>query len=309
MEIIYDQTKLNADCAVTLGVFDGVHLGHRELLKQVNAIAKSKGLQTTVVTFNKHPLSVLNPERAPKMLTTTKRKLELLEETGLVNNVLLIDFNIAIAHLEATDFIKDVFVDQLNTKAICVGENFSFGHDRKGNVDLLKSQSQEYGFEVFPLELLQSDSEHKPISSTLIRQYISVGDVVEAKKYLGRAHEISGVVVHGDHKGRELGYPTANTQVDKNLAIPNDGVYAGRVLVKNKIDQSCISIGVRPTFHDDNIRVVEPYILDFDQDIYFENISIMFEEKIRDQQVFSSVDDLIDQIELDCLQTRKIVEN
>lgn len=106
-----------------------------------------------------------------------------------------------------------------------------------------------------------------------------------------------------------MGYPTANTQVDKNLAIPNDGVYAGRVLVKNKIDQSCISIGVRPTFHDDNIRVVEPYILDFDQDIYFENISIMFEEKIRDQQVFSSVDDLIDQIELDCLQTRKIVEN
>ena len=278
MEIIYDQTKLTSDSAITLGVFDGVHLGHRALLKTVNNIAKEKGLQTTVVTFNKHPLSILNPQRAPKMLTSTKKKLELLEETGLIDNILLIDFNIAVAHLEANDFIKDVFVDQLNGKAICIGENFSFGHDRKGNVQLLEEMSDQYGYEVIPLNLVEAENTvgQQCISSTLIRQYISVGDVSVARKYLGRPHEITGIVVHGDHKGRELGYPTANMQVDSNIAIPSDGVYAGSVIVKGELYKSAISV--------------------------------IFQEKLRDQLVFSSITDLISQIDLDCDKTRQIVK-
>lgn len=309
MEIIYDQTKLNSESAVTLGVFDGVHLGHRELLKQVNTIAKEKGLKTTVVTFNKHPLSIIAPERAPKMLTSTKKKLELLEETGLVDNVLLIDFNIAVAHQEAQDFVENVFVKQLNAKVISVGQNFIFGHNRKGNVDLLKELSSKYKYDVVPVDLHESQNAlGQPISSTLIRQHISVGDIPSATKLLGRTHEISGVVVHGDHMGRKLGYPTANTEVDINIAIPSDGVYAGTVIVKGQTYKSAISIGVRPTFHDDNVRVIEPHILDFDEDIYFETISICFDEKIRDQQVFGSMDELIKQIEQDCSKTREIVK-
>jgi riboflavin kinase/FMN adenylyltransferase len=310
MEIIYDQTKLPIESCVTLGVFDGVHLGHQSLLKHVNDIAKSNDLQTTVVTFNKHPLSIIAPERAPKMLSSTKRKLELLEESGLVDNVLLIDFNIGVAHQDAIDFIKGVFVNQLNAKVISVGNNFSFGHERKGNVELLKQYSKELGYNVEPIELLDSvtDLNSKPVSSTLIRQYISVGEVALARQCLGRPHELSGVVVHGDHMGRKLGYPTANTEVDASLAVPSDGVYAGKVIVKNKVHKACISIGVRPMFHDDNIRVIEPHILDFDEDIYFENITIMFDAKLRDQQIFSSVDALVAQIEVDCLKTREIVK-
>lgn len=310
MNVIYDQTKLSAQSAITLGVFDGVHLGHRELLKKIHEIAQSKDLETTVVTFNKHPLSVLSPERAPKMLTSTKRKLELFDETGLVDNVLLLDFNIALAHLEPEDFIKKVLVEQLNAKAICVGANFSFGRDRKGNVQLLTELADKYGYEMLPIELIAAENaiDQQPVSSTLIRQYISVGDVKSAEKFLGRNHEITGVVVHGDHQGRELGYPTANTEVEDSIALPSDGVYAGTVVVQGKTFKSAISIGVRPTFHDDNVRVIEPHILDFNEDIYFETITIKFEEKLRDQQVFSSIDALIQQIEEDCKTTREVIK-
>lgn len=309
MNIIYDQTKLESNSAITLGVFDGVHLGHRELLKRINIAAKEKELETTVVTFNKHPMSVLSPERSPKMLTSTKRKLELFEETTLVDNVLLLDFTIALAHLEPEDFIENVLVDQLNAKAICVGQNFSFGRERRGNVQMLQDLASKYGYEMLSIDLIEAENslDQQPISSTLIRQYISVGDVASAQKFLGRPHEITGVVVHGDHQGRELGYPTANTEIDDAIAIPSDGVYAGTVIVDDKEYRSAISIGVRPTFHEDNVRVIEPHILDFDEDIYFKTLTIKFEQKLRDQQVFSSLESIIEQIELDCETTREII--
>ena len=299
MEIIRGNEKYNNDTVVTVGVFDGVHSGHQKLLNLLNAEAKLRNLKSCVVTFDCHPLSVVAPDHAPKMLLTLDRKLELLKESGLVDVVLVVSFNAVRAAQSAEDFVKEVLVEQLNAKSILIGENFQFGHGRRGDFAMLKELSGKFGYGVEKVSLLCNESE-SPVSSTLIRQYISVGNVKKAKELLTRPHELAGVVVSGDQVGNKLGYPTANTKVDESMCIPADGVFAGRaVLQSGKSHKSAISIGVRPMFHDDNIRVIEPHLLDFNEEIYGQPITIEFEEKLREQLVLANVDELIAQIDKD----------
>lgn len=304
MEIISSADKIDRECAVTIGVFDGVHAGHQKLLNQLDTVSKENSLARAIVTFDVHPLTVLAPGHAPKMLLSLERKLELLEESGLVDFVVVIKFDAVRAAQSAQDFVTEVLVEQLNARHILVGSNFAFGHARRGNVAMLKEMGIENNFVVDPIDLMVNESE-SPVSSTLIRQYISVGNIEKANELLTRPHELTGIVSHGDKVGTDLGYPTANTEVDESMCIPADGVYSGKAEVEagNKF-LSAISIGVRPMFHEDNIRVIEPHLLDFDDDIYGQNLTITFEKKLRDQMVLPSVDALIEQIDKDIQQVR-----
>lgn len=307
MDILSPTDTFDGNSIVTIGVFDGVHSGHQKLLGLLDEKAKQENLKRVVITFDVHPASIIAPERAPHMLVSLARKLELLEESGCVDAVLVVPFTQSRVAQSAQDFVTEVIVNQLHAKRVLVGENFHFGYKRQGDVELLRRMGKEHNFDVDPLELYVHDGQHI-VSSTLIRQYISVGDVAHAGELLTRPHEISGEVVHGDHMGRELGYPTANTEVVIVTAIPSDGVYAGRVtLPRGDTYRSCISVGVRPMFHEDNIRVIEAHLLDFDEDIYTQIITIEFTEKLRDQMVLDSVDDLVAQIERDVARTREIV--
>lgn len=307
MRIISSKDALEKGSALTIGVFDGVHVGHRALLSRVSDVAGSE-LERVVVTFDKHPLNVVAPARAPKMISTLKKKLELLEKTNLVDSALVIEFNPIRAAQSAEDFVKEVLVEKLNVKKILIGENFVFGHERRGNFELLKTMGEEYGFDVESIELVEATQDFVA-SSTLIRQYVSVGEVSKAKHLLGRPHEITGVVEGGDKVGTDLGYPTANTFVDEIIAVPSDGVYSGRVWLPNgMVYKSAISIGVRPMFHEDNIRVIEPHLLDFEGNIYGQEITIEFEERLRDQQVFDTVEDLVAQIDKDVKYVRETVK-
>lgn len=304
MEILSDTQAVEDSSAITIGVFDGVHAGHQKVLKQLNAVAVENSLKSVLVTFDVHPLSVLAPGHAPKMLLSLERRLEIIEKTGLVDCVLVIEFNEERSLTSAQDFVEQVLISQLKMKNVLVGSNFVFGHGRRGNVAMLKTLGQEKDFSVIPIDLLTNESE-SPISSTLIRQYISVGNVNKAKELLTRPHELKGVVVHGDKIGTDLGYPTANTEVDQIMSVPADGVYSGRVVLQDGREfLSAISIGVRPMFHEDNIRVIEPHILDFSGDLYGQHISIQFEDKIRDQLVLESKEALVEQIDKDIMQVR-----
>lgn len=307
MRILSPNEIHDARCAVTIGVFDGVHRGHQLLLGQLDAIASSGGYERVVVTFDIHPLSVLAPDHAPKMLLSLEQKLRYLEQTGHVDAVVVIPFNAVRAAQSAKDFVEEVIVEQLHAAHVLVGSNFVFGHARRGNPSMLKELGAQYDFDVTPVELLCNEAE-SPVSSTLIRQYISVGNMTKAHELLTRPHELTGVVVEGDKFGNDLGYPTANTQVSDAMCIPADGVYSGRAHVGGKVYRTALSIGVRPMFHEDNIRVIEPYILDFSEDIYGETLTLEIVDKLRDQLVLESVDALVQQIEKDVELVRSSIE-
>ncbi len=307
MQVLSDKDRFENDTAVTIGVFDGVHYGHQKLLKEVKNSAEISKLKSVVVTFDVHPLSVIAPGHDPKMLTSLDRKLELLKATGLVDAVVVVEFNAVRAAQSAEDFVKELLVEQLRAKEVFVGEDFRFGHQRRGSVGLLERMGRDLGFKTNPIDLELSDGE-LPVSSTRIRQYLSVGNVEKACELLTRPHQLSGVVVRGDNIGAELGYPTANTDVDDIFSVPSDGVYAGWVTLDDgSKHQSAISIGVRPMFHEDNIRVIEPFLLDFDGDLYGRNLSIEFIARLRDQLVLESTDALVQQMDKDVERTREIL--
>lgn len=307
MEILTSLQKFDRQSAVTIGVFDGVHAGHQKLLKQLHDVAEPNSLARVVVTFDVHPLSVIAPGHAPKMLLTLERKLELLEQSELVDAVVVITFDAVRAAQSAQDFVVEVLVEQLNSRHVLAGSNFVFGHARRGNLAMLKEMGQTNNFKVDPIELVVNESE-SPISSTLIRQYISVGNIEKANELLTREHELEGIVGHGDKVGTDLGFPTANMEVDDSMCVPADGVYGGHVLVESgEIYLSAISVGVRPMFHEDNIRVIEPHIIDFSADIYGQKLKIGFHNKLRDQLVLGSVEALVEQIGLDVRKVRDSV--
>ena len=227
--------------AVTIGAYDGVHLGHRALLRELSTLAAAEGLSTVVVTFDRHPAGVVRPESAPQQLTDLEQKLELLAACG-IDRTLVIEFDRARADESAEDFVKEVLVDTLGARLVVVGEDFHFGHGRKGNVALLTELGRDYGFTVIGARLTGSgeplsgeplsgeprSGEPVAVSSTRIRSLVAAGDVVGAAKLLGRPHEVRGVVVHGDGRGGpELGFPTANLMIDEDIALPAVGIYAG----------------------------------------------------------------------------------
>ncbi len=291
--------------AVTVGGFDGVHRGHQHVLDATRAAAD--GASVVAVTFDPLPREVLAPDRAPKRLTTVERRVELLRAHG-ADEVRVLAFSREMAGWSPEEFIQRVLVDDLKTSAVVVGENFRFGSQAAGNVDLLRSAGIEAGFSVEGLEL---EGGAEPFSSTVVRAHVAAGRLPEAAEVLGRPHEVSGVVVEGDRRGRSLGFPTANVPVDDAYAVPPDGVYAGRLDIGDEVLPAAISVGTNPTF-DGHDRRVESYAIDGPTsggslDLYGSLVRVELVRLLRSMDVFDTVDALVAQMHEDVADTRSVL--
>jgi riboflavin kinase/FMN adenylyltransferase len=313
MDIVTDLSNRvppDGGSAVTIGAYDGVHLGHRALLAELADRARSEGLTTTVVTFDRHPAAVVRPDSAPRLLCDLDQKLELLASAG-VDCTVVVHFDEERANETAEDFVDTVLVRALGARLVVVGEDFHFGHGRKGNVALLTEMGRTAGFEVDGVSL-RSDGggggPAQPISSTRIRTLVADGRVEDAALLLGRPHQVRGVVAHGDRRGgAELGFPTANVAVPAEICLPAVGIYAG---IYERPDGSqwptAVSVGRRPTFYGTGGElVVEAYLLDFSGDLYGEEARVSFVSHLRDEVAFDTVDELIAQMGRDVAVTRE----
>ena len=300
--------------AVTIGAYDGVHLGHRAVIDQVRSIAAERDLQTVVVTFDRHPAMVVRPESAPRLLCDLDQKLELLAEAG-VDATYVVHFDEERAKETAEEFVHEVLVGCLATRAVVVGEDFHFGHKRGGNVALLREMGATLGFTVEGLELVSTDGEPAGggavVSSTAIRSLLAQGDVRGAAAMLGRPHEVRGVVEHGDKRGRELGFPTANLQIPAEVQLPADGIYAGWFeRADGSLHATAMSLGHRPTFYERpaDAPLLECNLLDFAGDLYGEAVRVRFVERLRGEIRFDGVEPLIAQMGADVEQTRSLLD-
>jgi riboflavin kinase/FMN adenylyltransferase len=279
-----------------IGVFDGVHAGHRAVVARAVAAARQLGAASVVVTFDPHPASVVRPDAAPLLLGDVSGRLDLLSSLG-VDATLVLPFDRDMAALTAEEFVQSVLVDRLHVRRVVVGENFRFGNRALGDVALLQRLGESADFDVDPVALVGDADD--VVSSTLVRGLIASGAVADAARALARPYGISGVVVRGDARGRELGYPTANLAVPAGVAVPADGVYAGwLVRAAGSRWPAAISVGTNPTF-DGVDRRVEAYALDAEFDLYDERITIEFAERLRGMEKFDSVDELVAQMARD----------
>jgi riboflavin kinase/FMN adenylyltransferase len=298
---------------VTIGAYDGVHLGHRAVIDQVAAIAKGQGLQTVVVTFDRHPAMVVRPESAPKLLCDLDQKLELLAAAG-VDATYVVHFDEERAKETAEEFVHEVLVGCLTARAVVVGEDFHFGHKRGGNVALLREMGASHGFTVQGLDLVGVDGAPAGggaiVSSTAIRSLLAQGDVRGAAAMLGRPHEVRGTVEHGDKRGRELGFPTANLQIPDDIQLPADGIYAGWFeRADGSVHATAMSLGHRPTFYErpQGAPLLECNLLDFSGDLYGEAVRVRFVERLRGEIKFDGIDGLVAQMGADVEQTRSLL--
>jgi riboflavin kinase/FMN adenylyltransferase len=300
---------------VTLGNFDGVHKGHQAVLAAVVAKAREQrpdGAHAVAVTFDPHPVAVLHPERAPQIITSPEQRLELLSASGL-DAVLVLEFTREFAQWTPERFIVDVFVKALGASVVVVGEDTRFGVRNSGDVRTLRALGAEHGFEVLTLKDI---GEGGRWSSSRVRALVSVGDVAAAAGILGRPHRVAGEVVHGDHRGRELGYPTANLSRTSAGLTPADGVYAGWLVRPSLPDRdpdhklpAAISIGTNPTF-DGTGRRCEAYVLDrLDLDLYGETVVVEFVERLRPTEKFDSIESLVAQIVDDVERCRTVLSS
>lgn len=293
---------------VTIGAYDGVHVGHQALLARVRAMAAELGCASAVITFDRHPASVVRPESAPALLTDLDQRLELLAAAG-VDHTVVVRFDEERSRESAEDFVTEVVVGCLRARAVVVGHDFHFGHRRRGNVILLQEMGRRLGFDVLGVSLHRGGPGDQPVSSTRVRQLIRAGRVEEAATLLGRPHEVRGVVARGDGRGRlQLGYPTANVDVPGDILIPGDGIYAGWYERPGAdVHLAAISVGRRPTFHSDaTASVVEAHLLDFDGDLYGEPAKVRFACWLHAEERFDTVEALIDQIARDVEATRRV---
>jgi riboflavin kinase/FMN adenylyltransferase len=296
---------------ITIGAYDGVHLGHRAVIEHVTRRSEELGVNSAVVTFDRHPASVVRPESAPSLLTSPEQKMDLLESTG-IDAAVMVPFTPEVASESPESFVKRVLVDCLGTQVIVVGDDFHFGRDREGNVDLLRKLGADgdFGFEVEPLDLLpRHDGVDEPISSTAIRRALAGGDIGRANEMLGRHYGLQGIVVQGDQRGRLLGFPTANVEVPNTRCLPADGVYAGWYLRPDGETHPCaINIGRRPTFYEHaDSSLLEAHLLDFDGDLYGESARIRFAGFLRSERKFDGVDALIAQLRADVQHARGLL--
>lgn len=288
--------------AVSIGFFDGVHLGHRAIVDRALGHAAAHALRSVVVTFDRHPLQIVRPDKVPPLLMTTPRRARTLADTG-PDVVVVLPFDERLRMMQAELFIAQVLRAALDARHVVVGRNFHFGHRAAGDVDLLTAVGARDGFTVDGVELLEVAGE--PISSTRIRTALARGAVDEATQLLGRPFVIDGTVVHGDHRGRGLGYPTANLAVDDGVVIPAPGVYAGVLEHPDGRQLPAVtSIGTNPTFNGAGMRV-ESFVLDFDEDLYGLQVAVDVRRFLRDQRRFKGVDELIAAMDGDVRAARR----
>jgi riboflavin kinase/FMN adenylyltransferase len=282
------------------------------VIDQVRALAGERGLETALVTFDRHPASVVRPESAPKLLCDLDQRLELLADTG-IDATLVVAFDDARSKEPAEDFVREVLVASLDARVVVVGEDFHFGHQRRGNVAMLRQMGDELGFEVVGLDLVGRD--HRPaaeadrVSSTAIRAALAAGDLPTATSMLGRPHEVRGTVVPGDGRARDLGFRTANLAVPEEICLPADGIYAGWYLRPDGVARpAALSLGRRPTFYEHaDTSLLEAHLLDFDGELYGEAARVRFVARLRDELRFDSADDLVAQMARDCEQAADLL--
>ena len=295
--------------AVTIGAYDGVHLGHQAVLRELRRLATERGLETVVVTFDRHPAAIVRPESAPKLLTDLDQKLAVLTATGDVDRTVVVPFDLARSQEEPEDFVREVLIDGLDARLVVVGADFHFGRRRRGNVALLQGFDE---FETVGLGLVGDSGLDTPVSSTAIRRLVAAGDVEGAARLLGRPFEVRGVIVAGDRRGRALGYPTANFSVAPELLLPGAGIYAGWYeRPDGSVHPAAVSVGVRPTFENGTAgaagTVAEAFLLDFDGDLYGETARLRLVRRLRDEERFASVDALVAQMARDVTDARAVL--
>jgi riboflavin kinase/FMN adenylyltransferase len=291
--------------ALTIGTFDGVHLGHCTILEELKRHAAALGGESVVVTFEPHPRQVLQPDVPIQILTPLEDKLELLYKAG-INKVAVTPFTESFAQLSAEDYVRNFLVDQFRPAAIVIGYDHHFGHDRRGNIALLQSMSSSLGFSVheIPAKMIADAA----VSSTKIRTCLLSGDVTYAADMLGRNYSISGTVVHGEKLGRTLGYPTANIAPNAQAQlVPAQGIYAVYVTVAGEAFPAMLSIGTRPTVSNSGNISIEAYLFDFDRDIYDAEVTVHFVKRMRDELKFDSLSALIDALKEDERAARNIL--
>lgn len=288
---------------LTIGTFDGVHLGHQKILRKLNEEAERLGGESVLFTFYPHPRMVLYPDsHGVKMIQTQTEKLEKLRACGL-QNIIVFPFTMEFSRLTATEFVRDYLVNKLNVKHLVIGYDHQFGKNREGGIEFLKEVAEIYDFGV--TEIGPKDVDEVNVSSTKIRNALKEGNIEVANAFLGESFELNAKVVRGKGIGKTIGFPTANLDPESEVKIiPRSGVYIVEVKLENKSYEGLLNIGTNPTIDDDNKKTIELYILDFSQDIYDQQIEVRFLKRIRSEQKFDNIDQLVNQIKQDELEAR-----
>jgi riboflavin kinase/FMN adenylyltransferase len=292
--------SLNCDSLVTIGVFDGVHLGHKDLISRLKELASQQGLCSVVITFDKHPHEVINPQAQPLFLTDAGEKAALLKKEG-VDAVIVLTFTRELSQLSARQFLN-LLQTRLRMKGLVIGPDFALGRGGEGNIPTLRKLGAEMGFSVTAISPVRKNGDI--VSSTSIRRALADGDMEKVQRLMGRPFSLHGRVVHGKGRGAGLGFPTVNLDILPGQAIPSDGVYVTRAYVDNRTYPSVTNVGMNPTFHDTE-RTIESYLLDFHNNLYEHEVKIDFVRKLRGEIQFKNAEELTAQISHDIDQTRK----
>jgi len=299
-----DNAKIARPTVLTLGVFDGLHLGHQLIMKTIVERARATGAVPTVITFDPHPRALLHPESAPPLLQTFDQKIEALGVLG-IEQTIVVRFDQSFAQIRAEDFLRAVITDRLHAKEVYLGCGFAFGHGREGNIELLRSVSQSLGF--FADEVPELRLRGRRVSSSRIRELLQQGRVNLARRMLGRPYGVEGRVVRGAERGAKLGFPTANIQ-PQNRVIPRTGVYVTAALIEGQWRRSVTNIGSRPTFGSDNESSVETFVMNWSGDLYGDVVRVRFLHRLREEKKFGSIDELKSQIERDVARAQDYFE-
>ncbi|WP_209391123.1 bifunctional riboflavin kinase/FAD synthetase [Chryseobacterium sp. RR2-3-20] len=297
MEVFRNFSDYNSQkpLALSLGMFDGVHLGHKCIMDELKKVGSENNLETAVLTFWPHPRFVFKPDENLQLLNTLEEKSLLMEKYG-INNLFLKEFDEEFRNLTGEEFVKQILVEKLNVKYLIIGYDHSFGKNKSGNFELLQKLSKELDFEVEQMEAINIHENN--ISSTKIRKALLEGNILEANEMLGYHYSVSGTVVHGKKIGRTIGYPTANIEVENLKLLPKKGAYIVEVFVRNQKYKGMLSIGTNPTVNGDKLTV-EVYILDFNEDIYGENITVKFRDFLHEEIKFEGLEKLIERLDED----------
>ena len=301
----YNLSSAPTECVATIGNFDGVHLGHQAVLSQLAMKGDTLGLPAVTITFEPQANEFFAPEKAPARLTRFREKVEALRCFS-IQQLCVLRFNKRLAQMTADDFIQQLIVDGLNVRYLVVGDDFKFGKDRQGDFAMLQKAGQKYNFQVVNMHTFSVDQVR--VSSTRIRQALHAGDLMLAEKLLGRPYRMSGRVAHGDKRGRTMGFPTANIHLHRRK-VPLNGVYAVQLFgIEGEPIQGVANVGVRPTIGG-NKALLEVHLFDFDRDIYGQHVQVHFLHKLRAEQKFEDLEQLIKQVKQDCQQAKSYFEN
>jgi len=306
LEIYYDlqEFKKHPNMVVALGNFDGVHLGHRELIRQTVAIARETGGTPALFTFDPHPMKILQPDASPALLLAREDKIKTVGELG-IRVLVIAPFSREMARLEPATFVNDVLHEIIEARTVVVGYNYTFGYKGEGNPELLQKLARQFGYRLEVIPPVFADGHE--VSSTLIRQLLLAGDVVKAGQLLGYPPFIRGRVTTGDRRGREIGFPTANLDLPEEILVPANGVYAVRVVLNGDVRSGVANIGIKPTFIHNQPKNLEVHIFDFAEEIYDLAMKVEFIARLREEKPFRDAAELVRQIEADCASARGLL--